>query len=87
MTAYTDELTEEFTAAQIAIEEEIMNSLVTSKLTKNYQSETAIIRAVYNKRDSQISDVEYLAALQALRVVGQSKNIGRNEFVWRLRSA
>lgn len=83
MTAYTDELTEEFTAAQIAIEEEIMHNLVTSKLTKNYQGEWAIVRAVYDKRDSQISDSEYQAVLQALRTVGKSKNIGRNEFVWK----
>jgi RNA:NAD 2'-phosphotransferase (TPT1/KptA family) len=84
MTAYTDEMTEEFTAAQIAIEEEIMRDLVVSKLTKNFQSETAIVRAVYGKRDSEISTEEWQAVIQALRIVGKNKNIGLNEFVWKL---
>jgi hypothetical protein len=83
MTAYTDEMTEEFTAAQVAIEEEIMCNLVASKLTKTYQGEWAIVRAIYGKRDSQISDAEYQVVLHALRAVGKSKNIGWNEFVWK----
>lgn len=83
MTAYTDELTEEFTAAQVAIEEEIMRNLVASKLTKNYQSETSIVRAVYGKRDSEINDAEWQVVIQALRIVGKNKSIGRNEFVWK----
>lgn len=59
-----------------------MTTLVASKLTKLYQSETAIIRAVYGKRDSEISDAEWQAVTQALRIVGKSKNIGRNEYAW-----
>jgi hypothetical protein len=84
MTAYTDEMTEAFTAAQIEIENQIMRELVASKLTKSYQSETAIVRAVWNKRDGQINTDEWQAVITALRVIGQSRNIGKNEFVWKL---
>ena len=60
-----------------------MNDLIASKLTKNYQGEWAIVRAIYGKRDSQISDAEYQAVVQTLRTVGKSKNIGWNEFAWK----
>ncbi len=61
----------------------VITELVTSKLTKEFQSETNIIRAVYGKTDSQISDAEWHAVICALPAVGQSRNIGRNEYVWR----
>lgn len=60
-----------------------IQELITSKLTKELQSETNIIRAVYGKTDSQISDDEWHRVIKALPDCGQSRNIGRNEYAWR----
>lgn len=63
-----------------------MNEQLIAILSKKWMSETAIIRAVYaGRRDSEISDVEWSEALGALRLVGQSRNIGHNEYLWRAR--
>ena len=66
-----------------------MQQQINSILTTNkgrWMGETEIVRAAYpGRRDSQISDAEWQAVIAALRTSGaQSRNVGWNEFVWKL---
>lgn len=63
--------------------EQITSILVANK--SRWLGETEIVRAVYpDRRDSQISDVEWQAVISGLREIkARSKNIGWNEIVWR----